>query len=98
MSSNMDTVTNVETGNILANHEWVSVFPKSFNNMWADGELPELLEKTDNYSLSCGTSDSDIKAMMTVSKRIKDTYSKEVKMIMVDIANGYLNRLITVCA
>ena len=31
MSSNMDTVTNVQTAEILAEHNWVSVFPKHFN-------------------------------------------------------------------
>jgi GMP reductase len=40
MSSNMDTVTNIETSTILAKHEWVSVFPKNFNQQWLDGELP----------------------------------------------------------
>jgi GMP reductase len=27
----MDTVTNVQTAEILAEHNWVSVFPKHFN-------------------------------------------------------------------
>jgi len=34
ISSNMDTVTNVETANLLAKHEWISAFPKSFNQIW----------------------------------------------------------------
>jgi len=72
--------------------------PQEFQQYVGRRLVTRAARKTDNYSLSCGTSDSDIKAMMTVSKRIKDTYSKEVKMIMVDIANGYLDRLITVCA
>ena len=40
MSSNMDTVTNVATAEVLAKHNWISVFPKHFNNVWLDGELP----------------------------------------------------------
>jgi hypothetical protein len=56
----MDTVTNVKTAEILAEHNWISVFPKHFNQLWIDGELPQVLAKTDNYSLSCGTSEKDI--------------------------------------
>ena len=98
MSSNMDTVTNIETSTILTKHEWVSVFPKNFNQQWLDGELPKVLANVNNYSLSCGTSDADMKTMIAVSKRIKEQFGKEVKLIMVDIANGYLDRLIHVCA
>jgi len=39
----MDTVTNVETADVLAKHNWISVFPKHFNSLWADGELPSVL-------------------------------------------------------
>ena len=39
-----------------------------------------------------------MKTMIAVSKRIKVQFGKEVKLIMVDIANGYLDRLIHVCA
>ena len=52
----MDTVTNVQTAEILAGNNWVSVFPKHFNQVWIDGELTKVLEKVENYSLSCGTS------------------------------------------
>lgn len=31
MSSNMDTVTNINTAEILAESNWVSIFPKHFN-------------------------------------------------------------------
>jgi hypothetical protein len=31
ISANMDTVTNVQTAEILAGNNWVSVFPKHFN-------------------------------------------------------------------
>jgi len=39
-----------------------------------------------------------MKTMIAVSKRIKEQFGKEIKLIMVDIANGYLDRLIHVCA
>lgn len=35
--------------------------------------------------------------MLKVATRIKDTFGKPVKVITVDIANGYLERLTTVC-
>lgn len=38
-----------------------------------------------------------MKLMVNVAKRIKDAYGKEVKLIMVDIANGYLDRLTYIC-
>jgi len=31
MSANMDTVTNVDTATILAESNWISIFPKHFN-------------------------------------------------------------------
>jgi len=98
MSANMDTVTNVETANILAEANWISVFPKHFNEGWLDGELPKVLAKNDNFSLSCGTSDQDTEQMIKVAKRIESTFGSPVKMITVDIANGYLDRLTSVCA
>jgi len=65
MSSNMDTVTNVDTANILSNYGWISVFPKHFNPMWeSEKDLPEVLKKTNTYALSCGTSDTDIQSVM----------------------------------
>jgi GMP reductase len=93
----MDTVTNVETSTILAKDEWVSVFPKNFNQQWLDGELPTVLANFNNYSISCGTSDTDMKAMIAGSKRIKEHFGKQVKLIMVEIANGYLDCMIHVC-
>jgi len=97
-SSNMDTVTNIPTAELLAKQEWISIFPKHFNLEWQDGELPAILGSTNNYSLSCGTSEADMKLMLKVADRIKTTFGKPVKLITVDIANGYLDRLITVCA
>lgn len=36
--------------------------------------------------------------MLTVAKRIESTFGKPIKMITIDIANGYLDRLTTVSA
>ena len=98
MSSNMDTVTNVTTAEILAHQEWISVFPKHFNKEWDGSEaeqvLPEVLAKTNNYSLSCGTSDADISLVLQTAKQIERAFGNPVKMVTVDIANGYLDNLV----
>ena len=52
-----------------------------------------MLSKTNNYSLSCGTSENDMNLMIKVAKRIQTTFGNPVKIITVDIANGYLDRL-----
>jgi len=102
MSSNMDTVTCVDTAEILAERDWISVFPKHFNLLWDGSEknqqIPEVLSKTNNYSLSCDTSDADIHQMLAAAKQIDTAYGKPVKMVTVDIANGYLDNLVQKCA
>lgn len=82
---------------MLAEHGWISVFPKHFNQEWSDGELPKILQKTNNYSLSCGTSNADIDKVIAVAKRVESHFGNPVKLITVDIANGYLDRLPEVC-
>ena len=98
MSSNMDTVTNVDTANILSNYGWISVFPKHFNKDWENEKnLPEVLKKTNTYALSCGTSDADIQSIMRTTAQIERVTGQRVKMICVDIANGYLDALVQKC-
>lgn len=99
MSSNMDTVTNEQTAAILAEYNWVSVFPKHFNSLWeAADELPAVLAKNDTYALSCGTSDADIQSVMRTAAKIESKFGQPVKMICVDIANGYLDVLVQKCS
>jgi GMP reductase len=103
----MDTVTNVRTASLLAEHNWISVFPKHFNQEWTSTageeslsgrpvELPHVLAKTNNYALSCGTSAGDLATMFDTCDHIKNTTGNQVKMVCVDIANGYLDRLVHV--
>lgn len=95
MSSNMDTVTNEQTATILSEFNWISVFPKHFNIIWeAADQLPAILEKNDTYALSCGTSDADIQSVMRTAAKIESKFGQPVKMICVDIANGYLDVLV----
>ena len=100
MSSNMDTVTNVQTCEILAKNQWISVFPKHFNNEWSQSPeaLPDVLEKTNNYALSCGTSDRDLQSITKTIDNIRQRHGCDVKMVCVDIANGYLDSLVQSCA
>lgn len=101
MSANMDTVTDVRTAEILTEYGWISVMCKHFNNDWADRskieELPEVLAHTDNFSLSCGTSQKDIDLLFDAAVNIKDRFGKEPKIVTIDIANGYLDMMLGAC-
>jgi GMP reductase len=95
MSSNMDTVTNVQTAELLATRSWLSVFPKHFNAQWGSGkELPAFLAQTDRYVLSCGISDRDVDSVVGVIEQIRSQLGAEVKLLCVDVANGYLDNLV----
>lgn len=59
--------------------------------------LPEVLRKTNNYALSCGTSQGDLATMFETCEHIENTLGNPVKLVCVDIANGYLDRLVQVC-
>ena len=95
----MDTVTNVETTELLSERKWISVFPKHFNDSWSESpeNIPDALKKTNNYVLSCGTSDRDVESIQKTIKNVREKHGVDVKMICVDIANGYLDSLVRSC-
>ena len=100
MSSNMDTVTNEQTAAILSDNNWISVFPKHFNQVWHarnSNFLPPVLAKVDTYALSCGTSNADIAAVVETADHIEEVFGQRPKMVCVDIANGYLDVLVQKC-
>jgi GMP reductase len=93
ISSNMDTVTNLESFKVFKEHNYMSCFPKHFNSQWV-ASPPEELKDTNNYMLSCGINDYE-----TLIELV-DKLSKEgidVRFVCVDIANGYLDTLGDVC-
>jgi GMP reductase len=57
-----------------------------------------VLQKTNNYALSCGTSERDLQSITKTIDNIKQRHGCDVKMVCVDIANGYLDSLVQSCA
>lgn len=99
ISSNMDTVTNLNTMDILAERGWLSCFPKHFNAEWAakDAPIPEQLKKVDSYILSTGINKKDMETLDNLMDKLEDG-GITPKFICVDVANGYLNKLTLTCA
>ncbi len=95
ISSNMDTVTNLETFRELKEHKYISCFPKHLNEEWIEN-TPFELQHTDNYMLSCGVNDEDVENLIKLVDKLKKD-KIVVKFICVDVANGYMSKLLDVC-
>ena len=97
IASNMDTVSGIESFNVLRQYDYITCFPKSYNkNLLHAPIIPEELKYTNNYMLSCGVSDSEINMLCN----IVDTLSFKgiaVKFICIDVANGYMTSLSDAC-
>jgi GMP reductase len=98
ISSNMDTVTGLESFDKLRLQNYISCFPKHLNSDWLNTKdvIPEL-QYTDHYMLSCGVNKSDYETLVNLVKKLQDKNIK-VKFICVDVANGYMSSLLDVCA
>lgn len=98
VSSNMDTVTNLDTFNIMKQHNYISCFPKHFNKKWANvsSQLPIELADTDHYMLSCGTSKDDCNTMINLLIGLHDV-DIVPKFLCIDVANGYMKSLQETC-
>lgn len=97
IASNMDTVSNLETFNVLHKHDYITCFPKKFNEQWLTREyVPEELDHSNNYMISCGISENEImRAVLLIEKaNLQNHY---VKFICVDVANGYMTALNDAC-
>ena len=99
ISSNMDCVTSIETMDILSKRGYLSCLPKYYNRQFSNKhiELPESLSKTDSYALSCGINEKDVENVEFIIKRLEDQ-GTPLKFLCVDVANGYLVKLLNVCA
>lgn len=95
ISSNMDTVTGVESFDILRKHNYLSCFPKHFNKDWVD-KPDDCLKFTDNYMLCCGTGEDDYLTMFDLIDKLHKI-DINVKFVCVDVANGYITNLKDVC-
>lgn len=97
ISSNMDSVTNFETCKVLAEHDYISCFPKHMNEGILCTEFLEReLWRPDTYMLSCGTSNKDVTQLIRVVFKLY-TLDVEVTFVCVDVANGYTNELNDAC-
>jgi len=98
VSSNMDTVTNLDTFNIMKQHGYISCFPKHFNKQWANisSPLPIELVDTNHYMLSCGTTKDDQSTMINLLMSLHDV-DIVPKFLCIDVANGYMQSLKDTC-
>lgn len=98
ISSNMDTVTNIDTFNVLKRKSYLSCFPKHLNKEWAhSNNIPTELKDTDWYMLSCGIGDQDLSKLSQVLKLLYADFGKPPKFLCVDVANGYMDDLVKKC-
>lgn len=97
ISSNMDTVTDLNTFNTLKNRKMISCFPKYLNKKWIEAEkIPDELFDVNYYSLSCGIKKDDIDTVFILINKLKDQ-KIFIKFLCVDVANGYMVDLIKAC-
>ena len=87
--SNMDTTGTFEVYNKLKNHKVITALHKFYN-------LPDYIERKDElesdyFMVSTGITDNDL-------CRLKDILNViDVKWICIDVANGYMEKLVTFC-
>lgn len=96
ISSNMDTVTNLETFKLLKRRQMISCFPKYLNKHWIHTGPPPELSDTDYYMLSTGTNDEDITNVIHLISILKEK-GIHPKFLCFDVANGYMINLINTC-
>lgn len=90
MTSNMDSVSTLEMYKEVSRNRMITVFQKYIDiNLILDCD-------TDYYALSTGISDDDFNRLSANITKIKTT-GKNIKFICVDVANGYMDRLVPFC-
>jgi len=99
ISSNMDTVSDLNTFNTFRKHNYITCFPKHFNKLWNNDYpvYPSELIYTDNYMLSCGINRNDYAEVVKLIRTLKGYCGIDVKFICVDVANGYLTQMHETC-
>jgi GMP reductase len=87
ISSNMDSVTNYKTCDVLRKHDFISCFPKYLNKIFLSDKIPF----PNSYMLSCGTLDEDVKIIKNIINKTN------ILFICIDVANGYMDSLNRTC-
>lgn len=96
ISSNMDTVTNIDTFNILKKHNMLSCFPKKYNKDWLDNPYPLELNEVEHYCLCSGINKRDLDVLNGLLLKLKDN-NIVPSFVCFDVANGYMIDLIKTC-
>ena len=88
IASNMDTIGTYEIYQVLSKYKIITCFHKFYNV-----EDLEKMELDSNYfMISTGINDNDLERLNKIIEKI------DVKFICVDVANGYMNKLIDFCS
>ena len=88
IASNMDTIGTYEVYKVLSEHKIITCFHKFYNV--EDLEKMEL--NPDYFMISTGINDSDLERLNSIIEKV------DVKFICVDVANGYMDKLIKFCS
>jgi GMP reductase len=96
ISSNMDSVTNLETCKVLAEHDFISCFPKYMNEMLMHTFFEAEMWRPDTYMLSCGTSRQDVNRVVDVAYKLYN-FDIDTTFVCIDVANGYTKELKDAC-
>jgi len=101
ISSNMDTVTDLNTFKVFNRYDYLTCFPKHFNYLFnqkylTKNDFPQEFRHTDRYMLSCGINRDDYSEMI---KTINNFLANDIKIkfICIDVANGYLTQMHDIC-
>ena len=95
ISSNMDTVSSIESFKVLSNYKMLTCFHKYI-------DIKQIIEccneglSSEYFILSCGISDNDFKKICLDALTLKNN-GIELKFICIDVANGYMFKLIEFC-
>ena len=91
MAANMDTVGTFEVMKVLVKENMFTVLNKFVTLDDVTCNLDMLLKYTDNYAFSIGISDEDIEKLKSFNSLVN------FKVICVDVANGYMQKLVDFC-
>ena len=87
IAANMDTVGTYEVYKVLSQHKIITCFHK----FYTVDDLKEMDLDPNYFMISTGINDNDLERLNNIIENI------EIKFICVDVANGYMNKLIDFC-
>ena len=87
MSSNMDTIGTYEVYQVLNQEKIITCFHK----FYSVDDFKKMDLNPDYFAISTGINDNDLEKLDSIINEI------EVKFICIDVANGYMDKLIDIC-